>query len=122
MLGSGPLPLTALSIVDAAAEKGHAVRVLNIDLVPERIRDSEQMFSLLGEKYNGVSHHVSDAGGVLPDLTAYDAVYVASLVGNTDAEKMDILKNTAGYMRPGAVIVVRSSSGLSRLLWPVSRT
>ncbi|KAF2259378.1 hypothetical protein CC78DRAFT_586026 [Lojkania enalia] len=118
MLGSGPLPLTSLSIVDSAAEKGQAVRILNIDMVPERIRDSKQIFNLLGDKYRCVSHQISDATGGLPDLSGYDAVYVASLVGNSDGEKVQILKNTARHMRKGAVIVVRSSTGLSRLLWP----
>ncbi len=121
MLGSGPLPLTSISIVDAATAKGHSIRVLNMDVVPERICDSEQIFSLLGDKYQGVSHHVCDATGELPNLTEYDAVYVASLVGNSDEDKVKILRNTARHMRKGALIVVRSSSGLSRLLWPVHR-
>jgi hypothetical protein len=97
------------------------MRILNIDVVPERIRSSEKIFSLLGEKYSGVSHHVADAAGDgLPDLSHYDAVYMASLVGNSDEDKVAILTNTARRMRKGAVVVVRSSSGLSRLLWPVS--
>lgn len=118
MIGSGPLPLTSISIVDAATEKGHSIQVLNIDIIPERIRDSEKIFNLLGPKYGTVSHYVSDAGGALPDLSEYDAVYVASLVGNSDDEKIEILKNTARHMRKGALVVVRSSVGLSRLLWP----
>jgi nicotianamine synthase len=122
MLGSGPLPLTALSIMDFAEEKGqHGMRILNIDVVPERIRSSERIFSLLSDRYNGVSHQVADAGGVdLPDLSNCDAVYVASLIGNSDDDKIGVLRNTATRMRKGAVLVVRSSSGLSRLLWPVS--
>lgn len=121
MLGSGPLPLTSLSIMDFAAEKGHGMRILNIDVVPERIRSSEKIFSLLGQKYSGVSHQVADAAGDdLSDLSNYDAVYVASLIGNSDEDKIGVLRNTAKRMRKGAVLVVRSSSGLSRLLWPVS--
>jgi nicotianamine synthase len=122
MLGSGPLPLTSLSVMDFAAEKGqHGMRILNIDVVPERIRSSKKIFSLLGEKYKGVSHQVADAAGDdLADLSHCDAVYVASLIGNSDEDKIGVLRNTAARMRKGAVLVVRSSSGLSRLLWPVS--
>lgn len=120
MLGSGPLPLTSLSLKDYAMENGHPLSILNVDIVPERIEASTRIFSLLGPQYNTISHALSDASGSLPDLTDCDVVYLASLIGITDEEKLAILENVAKHMAKDSVIVIRSSSGLSRLLWPVS--
>lgn len=121
MLGSGPLPLTSLSIKDYAIEKNYPLDILNVDIVPERIAASTQIFKLLGGQYDTISHHVSDASGSsLPDLTDSDVVYLASLIGVTNEEKVDVLANVARRMSKDSVIVIRSSSGLSRLLWPVS--
>ncbi|CEJ57094.1 hypothetical protein PMG11_05801 [Penicillium brasilianum] len=119
MLGSGPLPLTSLSIKDYAIEKNYPLDILNVDIVPERIAASTQIFKLLGPQYDTISHHVSDASGSsLPDLTDSDVVYLASLIGVTNEEKVDVLANVARRMSKDSVIVIRSSSGLSRLLWP----
>ncbi|KAJ5567186.1 nicotianamine synthase [Penicillium sp. DV-2018c] len=119
MLGSGPLPLTSLSIKNHAIEKNHALDVLNVDIVPERIAASKQIFKLLGSEYGSISHFVSDASGTsLPDLKDSDAVYLASLIGVSNEDKVDVIANVARGMSKDSVIVIRSSSGLSRLLWP----
>jgi nicotianamine synthase len=121
MLGSGPLPLTSLSVKNHAIEKNHALDVLNVDIVPERIAASKQIFKLLGSEYDTISHFVSDASGTsLPDLKDSDAVYLASLIGVSNEDKLDVIANVARRMSKDSVIVIRSSSGLSRLLWPVS--
>lgn len=49
-------------------------------------------------------------------------VYVAALVGVCSEHKQEILVKVVKKMRPGSLVVLRSSHSLRRLLYPVSRS
>ena len=56
------------------------------------------------------------------DLRKFDVVYVASLVGVSQIDKERIILDTASRMRGGALVVIRSSWGLRKILYPVSQS
>ena len=60
------------------------------------------------------------AGGTQNDLSDFDVVYVAALVGATSKEKREIFSKVLERMRPGALLVVRTAHALRKLLYPVS--
>lgn len=53
------------------------------------------------------------------DLTSFDVVFLAALVGRNDVEKKEVIRNVISRMKVGALLVVRSAHSLRRLLYPV---
>ena len=53
------------------------------------------------------------------DLREFDVVYLAALVGMTQAEKEGMMANIVKTMRVGALVLIGSSQGLRTLLYPV---
>ncbi len=60
----------------------------------------------------------AEATSPTKDLAEFDVVYMAALVGISQAEKEGIMLQVVGRMRPGALLVVRSSWGLRTCLYP----
>lgn len=62
----------------------------------------------------------SEAGEdmVLPDLRDCDLVHFAALIGETEQDKRDLLIAVAKAMRPGALIMLRSTDSLRQVLYP----
>ncbi|PVH77157.1 Nicotianamine synthase [Cadophora sp. DSE1049] len=126
-IGSGPLPLTSLCIYQTAGSFTHPgkmttlseneVEVLNIDMNPEAISESKQLCDLLGPSASGMKFQCSPATAPELDLSDFDVVYLAALVGSTQAEKEDLLESVVGRMREGAHLVVRSAERLRRVLY-----
>ncbi|KAG4440595.1 hypothetical protein IFR05_003912 [Cadophora sp. M221] len=125
-IGSGHLPLTSLCIDQTAASFSHPgqnhtlehpVEVLNIDFNPQAISDSRQLCELLGPRATGMKFQCSAADSPELDLSSFDVVYLAALVGSTQAEKEILLESVVGRMREGAYLVVRSAERLRRLLY-----
>ncbi|KAK6069113.1 nicotianamine synthase [Seiridium cupressi] len=146
-LGSGPLPLTSMcllrslrdsSISEAAVEtaavvdveaNGHAKGVdesddekrrpvvVNIDNNSTALATSTVLCEQLGAWSEGMAFRCSDACSTM-DLSGYDVVFLAALVGVTQSEKEDIITDVARRMRPGALMVVRSALGLRTVLYP----
>ncbi|KAH7310368.1 Nicotianamine synthase [Rhexocercosporidium sp. MPI-PUGE-AT-0058] len=125
-IGSGPLPLTSLCIYQTAASfthpgqnitAGNSVEVLNIDVNPKATSESTQLCKLLGPSASGMKFQCSPAHSSELDLSGFDVVYLAALVGSTQAEKEVLLESVVGRMREGAYLVVRSAERLRRLLY-----
>ncbi|RDA88587.1 hypothetical protein CP532_5895 [Ophiocordyceps camponoti-leonardi (nom. inval.)] len=116
-LGSGPLPLTSLCLVHHMnrAGNGEESYVLNVDRDASAISVSHDLFENLGLKADFLC---ADIGSGEVDLTSFDAVYLAALVGASQAEKERLLATVVQRMRPGALLVVRSSWGLRKCLYP----
>lgn len=137
-IGSGPLPLTSLCISQTAStflppnppqvtssttttnEEQNEIQVLNIDINPTAITESKHLCALLGPAANGMKFQCSPATSPDLDLSAFDVVYLAALVGSTQAEKEDLLESVVARMREGAYLVVRSAERLRRVLYAVS--
>ncbi|KAK3370391.1 Nicotianamine synthase [Podospora didyma] len=132
-IGSGPLPLTSLCLLDAlnngslGSRPSHthahelnqeATVILNIDCDEAAISASLQLCLALGAPGQGMEFICTDAESPAQDLTEFDVVYMAALVGMSQTDKEDIMINIASRMRPGALMVVRSSWGLRTCLYP----
>ncbi|CAA9243328.1 MAG: hypothetical protein AVDCRST_MAG41-1568 [uncultured Corynebacteriales bacterium] len=111
VLGSGPLPLTALLTARALG-----VPVDAVDLAAEA---TELAAGVLRRVPGGelVRAHRADARA-FPDVERADVVVVAALVGLDPGEKRAVLGAVADRMRPGALLVVRSAHRLRALLYP----
>jgi hypothetical protein len=107
--GSGPLPLSSLLL---AGELG--VPVDNHDRDALAITSSRRLVEVLGPP--GLRFHQMDVCDA--DLSGYDVVVLAALVGDTSAEKASMLQRLATTMAPGALLLLRSAHGMRTLLYP----
>ncbi|PZF83074.1 nicotianamine synthase family protein [Jiangella anatolica] len=113
-VGSGPLPLSSLYLageLDASVD--------NFDRDPVALHAGAAVCAALG--YGELGFHEADV--LTADLSGYDVVVLAALVGETPEAKVRILRRLAETMRPGAVLLARSARGLRTLLYPpIDRT
>lgn len=93
----------------------------NIDNNVMAVEKSRRLSEKLGKRGKGMEFLCSDAGnlGDEVDLKNFDVVYLAALVGGTQAEKEAVLVNVVERMREGALLVVRSADRLRTILYPV---
>lgn len=134
-IGSGPLPLTSICLLSAlknnvlageadahshrgGMEPSSDVVVLNIDHDDGAIAASLRLGMKLGDRGQGMEFICTEAGSAAQDLREFDAVFLAALVGLSQADKEDILISVADRMREGALMVVRTSWGLRTCLYP----
>lgn len=114
-LGSGPTPFTALCFQERYHDPSS--KYLNIDRNPEANAHASALVERCG--FRNVSFTEADVGSAdLPDLREYDVVHFAVLVGDSAAEKKRLLRNVAKAMRPGALILLRSTDSLRTILYP----
>lgn len=108
-LGCGPLPLTPLILSQYL--NCHAV---GID------RDETALAAATGIvraiDAPDVDCRLADAAEA--DVSGFDVVVLAAMVGATDDEKRTILTHLAESMSPHAVLIARSAHGLRTLLYP----
>jgi hypothetical protein len=127
-LGCGPLPLTSLCIVEQlgglpsliSSHTAQAILVHNIDQSALAFTTAQILCRKLNVPYSTMSFAIDDADDLKEDLRAFDVVYVAALVGSTATEKRKIFSTVMKKMKSGALLVVRSATGLRSLLYPVS--
>ncbi len=108
-VGSGPLPLSALLLAR------HGVAVDALDLDDDAVRLGRRLARVLSDDVSFAQGDVLACG----DLSGYDLVCVAALVGLDPAEKSGALARLRARMRPGATVLARSAHGLRGLLYPV---
>lgn len=139
-IGSGPLPLTSLCLLQALKQDALVTSlsaapdpdpnpnpntnppqqpvILNVDYDSAAIAASLTLSLALGEAGRGMEFICAEATAADKDLAEFDVVYLAALVGITQAEKERIVLQVVDRMRPGALLVVRSSWGLRTCLYP----
>ncbi|KAL2269207.1 hypothetical protein VTJ83DRAFT_4053 [Remersonia thermophila] len=158
-IGSGPLPLTSLCLLQALKRDAQLARlscpdpasvsgsdsdsestplsdpdpvVLNIDCDASAIAASLTLCLALGDAARGMEFVCAEATApILPasstlaadppttrDLAEFDLVYMAALVGMSQPDKERIVRRIAERMRPGALLVARSSWGMRTCLYP----
>lgn len=64
---------------------------------------------------------LQDAASIV-NLSEFDVVYLAALVGCGQSDKETVVQRVVTQMREGALVVIRTSWGLRGLLYPVSVT
>lgn len=110
-VGSGPLPLSSIML---AGEYG--MMVDNVDSDPEACRLGDELVRGLGLPER-LSFTCRDAAQPT-DLSSYDAVFLAALVGLEEPEKRKIINRLSERMRPGALLVIRTAHQMRALLYP----
>lgn len=121
ILGSGPLPLTSLCILQALKQQNHPpVSVHNVDHDSWAISASSELCRKLGHNKDSMNFHCADAKSKSLDLYDFDVVYLAALVGINNEQKNDAILEIVSNMRPGALLMLRSAHSLRGLLYPVS--
>ena len=108
-VGAGPLPLSALFFAGALD-----VAVDLIDRDPRALEAAGAVARALG--YPDLRRLEADAADA--DLSGYDVVVLAALVGTDPAEKQRILARLASSLSPRSVLLVRSARGLRTVLYP----
>ena len=120
-IGSGPLPLTSLCILeDSKSQPGQRVTCCNIDKDAEALCLASRLSHKLGYSDKEVDFRCADVSKDPIDLGQFDIVYLAALVGGCDQGKHRILAGVVRQMKAGAMLVLRSSHSLRRLLYQVS--
>lgn len=141
-LGSGPTPFSALCFRERL---GPDVHIVNVDRSSEATEHGQKVAEALGEKFCGNMSFVqaevtsstlkpvssesdeilSGANGAqsvvatgLQELHDCDVVHFAALIGDSEEEKRNLLNAVARAMRPGALIMLRSTDSLRQLLYP----
>lgn len=95
-----------------------SVQIHNIDRCPTAISLSSQLCSKLGRLARCLTFECTEASDST-DLTSFDVVYLAALVGTEAREKAGIIQSVAARMRTGALLVMRSAHGMRQVLYPV---
>ena len=114
--GSGPLPLTALSI---GANLDVRVTCVERDAECHELGRSMIALSDLAHRIESIEADVLE----MRDFDAYDAIVGVVLLGvNCEGErrsfKTEIARHIIGHMAPGTRLVLRDPHGLGRLLYP----
>ncbi|MCG8425225.1 MAG: nicotianamine synthase [Proteobacteria bacterium] len=110
-IGCGPLPLT--SIVMSA---DYSLEVANFDIDASACTRAREVVDRLGLRQQ-IAIEQRDAF-VADDLCEFDVVCVAALVGMNRREKKRLFDHLARCMRPGAILLARTSRSLRTLLYP----
>lgn len=119
-IGSGPLPLSSLCLCQALDKKYSGSKtILNIDHDSKAIVQSQVLAKSLGSTSRGMEFLCQEAGSSDLDLSTFDVVFLAALVGMTQAEKEAVLVDVVRRMGVGALLVIRTAHGLRSLLYPV---
>ncbi|KAF7884920.1 hypothetical protein EAF00_010738 [Botryotinia globosa] len=136
-IGSGPMPLTSLCILSALSSNHmtfnitptssdssifptpqYPTTITNIDSNALANTQAQALCkSLGGLPSTGMKFITSLAGSNDLDLSSYEIVWLAALVGGTQEDKESILQNVVGKMRKGSLLVMRGAWGLRSVLY-----
>src|SRR5690606_9512392 len=101
-IGSGPLPLSCLLLANDLG-----VVVDGFDHDSAAVDAARHVVSRIGG-----DARIREADAAEVNLSRYDVVVLAALVGTTPGEKARILGRMRATMKPGAIVVARSARGL----------
>ncbi|KAL8659496.1 MAG: hypothetical protein Q9226_000389 [Calogaya cf. arnoldii] len=122
VLGSGPLPMTALCVISQSMKlNGDAVVVHNVDRDPWAIAKSSALCRRLGYRLDQISFQCAEVEDESLDLHEFDVVLLGGLVGTTSEQKQSIVAQIAKQMSPGAMLLLRSAHQMRTLLYPDNR-
>lgn len=135
------MPLTSLCILSALSSCNHATCtlspavsdpaptspqtsptvVVNIDSNLVANQQAQNLCtSLGGPPTTGMQFVTAMAGEDSLDLSGFDIVWLAALVGGIQEDKESIVKNVVAKMRKGSLLVMRGAWGLRSVLYCVS--
>ncbi|PMB70828.1 putative nicotianamine synthase 4 [Beauveria bassiana] len=120
ILGSGAMPETAVWVKVWAKQRDKRVQIHSLELLPERLEKSIKVIDALCDLQD-CTFESGDIRAVPRDLREYDAVYFNASVGRTTTEKEDLLLHVVSRMRPGAVVLARSTHSIKTMVYPTQR-
>ncbi|KAF7942778.1 uncharacterized protein EAE97_006232 [Botrytis byssoidea] len=136
-IGSGPMPLTSLCILSAlssnhmtynitltssipsvAPAPQYPTTITNIDSNPLANTQAQALCESLGGLPSTAMKFITSlAGSNDLDLSSYEIVWLAALVGGIQEDKESILQNVVRKMRKGSLLVMRGAWGLRSVLY-----
>ncbi|KAF3039722.1 hypothetical protein E8E12_005442 [Didymella heteroderae] len=117
-IGSGPLPLTSLCVLDIYP----SAHVHNIDRDTYALSISQNLCARLGyaDRMSFACTDVSaEEDQEKTKWADFDVVFLAALVGMDTSSKLAILEGLVRKLKPGALVVARSAKGLRGVLYPI---
>ncbi len=123
VLGSGPLPLTALAFAAALSDENGAAAVTCIERDPEAIGIARKLVAVSAQA-NAI-RTVEASVDRETDLSGYDAIIGTVLLGvsledDSHAAKAGIIRGLMDRADPGAVLVLRDPYRMGRLFYPAA--
>lgn len=109
MVGSGPLPMTALELV-----RQRSVRLDHVDISPVAIALCQQV----GRRLNVACGHILGDGATVTLDAQYDVIVIAGLAGESVRDKQTIINNMLPSLTYGGRLLLRSARGIRSLLYP----
>jgi nicotianamine synthase len=109
VIGSGPLPFTAIEIKRLSAA--------TVDCV-DSSREAIQLCEQVGRALRIESTYFLSSGQNVRPNRQYNLILVAALAGSDLEEKQGIVTNIIPFLAVGGRIVLRSAHGVRRLLYP----
>lgn len=116
MVGSGPLPMTSIQLVQQAAGD---LSIDNLDISGEASDIGKRICAGLG--LSGRMNFLTGDISAKDDLAPYDAIWLAALAGDNH-NKGRLLKHLYRHMKPGALLLVRTACQLRALIYPAITT
>lgn len=114
LAGCGPLPLTALCLVQR-----QPVVVTGLDRNPAAIAMARALIRVLHAEH-AIAYVCGDLGQ-LTDLAPYDVIMVAALVDAGAATKAPLVAHLSRLLRRGQVLLLRTAHHLYQLVYPAIR-
>lgn len=108
VIGSGPLPLTAIEI-----HKQSGAVIDQLDMSEAAIETGRAVSTVFGVQSN---YYIAD-GSHAVFKKKYDLILVAALAGETLAQKQAIIDNAIKYLKPDGRILLRTAVGLRTLFY-----
>ena len=106
-VGAGPMPISPLLL-----QQGLQAKVTCMDISMKACAYHEHFTD-----HPALQSECSDICTV-QDLSGYDVIMLAALVGESEAQKLEILRHLFAHMLPGQILLLRNSEGMKKILYP----
>jgi nicotianamine synthase len=83
------------------------------------LEQSKRVYEALG-LLDDLTFEAGDVRAAPKDLSSFDVVYFNATLGTSTREKEDMMLDVARRMRPGALVLTRSTYSLKTMAYPVS--
>lgn len=113
IIGSGPLPMTALELI-----RQRSVHVDHVDISPAAITLCQQV----NQRLDVDCGHILGDGASISPTSQYDVVLIAGLAGESVQHKQAIINNLLPALSNSGRLLLRSARGIRSLLYPGVRS
>ncbi|KAL6649802.1 hypothetical protein ACP70R_014026 [Stipagrostis hirtigluma subsp. patula] len=115
-IGSGPLPFSSLVL---AARHLPNTLFDNYDRCAAANGRARKLVRADKDLCERMSFHTADVADLTDELSEYDVVFLAALVGMAAEDKAKVVAHLGKHMADGAALVVRSAHGARGFLYPI---